>query len=105
MTTQNHVDALIVGAGFSGIYQLHKLLGQGLSVKVIDAAGDVGGTWYWNRYPGAMSDTESYRKYIPKTYPVLWHGDRDMLTVWTLQYIDIVGTERTLSNTTGRTTT
>lgn len=92
---QNHVDALIVGAGFSGIYQLHKLLGQGLSVKVIDAAGDVGGTWYWNRYPGAMSDTESYRKYIPALYPVFWHGDRDMLTIWTLQYIGIVGTERT----------
>ncbi|KIX08441.1 uncharacterized protein Z518_03097 [Rhinocladiella mackenziei CBS 650.93] len=57
---QTHFDALIVGAGFGGIYQLHKLLNQGLSVKVIDAAGDVGGTWYWNRYPGAMSDTESY---------------------------------------------
>ncbi|KAJ4521799.1 hypothetical protein HRR73_002997 [Exophiala dermatitidis] len=57
---QTHFDALIVGAGFGGIYQLHKLLAQGLSVKVIDAAGDVGGTWYWNRYPGAMSDTESY---------------------------------------------
>lgn len=62
--TQSHFDALIVGAGFSGIYQLHKLLSQGLSVSVIDAAGDVGGTWYWNRYPGAMSDTESYRNYF-----------------------------------------
>ena len=50
-------DALIVGAGFAGIYQLHSLLGLGLSVKVIDQAGDVGGTWYWNKYPGAMSDT------------------------------------------------
>ncbi|KAI1624832.1 cyclohexanone monooxygenase [Exophiala viscosa] len=53
-------DALIVGAGFGGIYQLHLLVERGLSVKVIDAASDVGGTWYWNRYPGAMSDTESY---------------------------------------------
>ena len=53
-------DVLVVGAGFGGIYQLYRLLQQGLSVRVIDAAGDVGGTWYWNRYPGAMSDTESY---------------------------------------------
>jgi len=60
--TQIDFDALIVGAGFGGIYQLHLLLEQGLSVKVIDAASDVGGTWYWNRYPGAMSDTESYSK-------------------------------------------
>ena len=50
-------DALIVGAGFGGIYQLYSLLGLGLSTKVIDQAGDVGGTWYWNKYPGAMSDT------------------------------------------------
>jgi cyclohexanone monooxygenase len=69
--TQSHFDALIVGAGFSGIYQLHKLLSQGLSVRVIDTAGDVGGTWYWNRYPGAMSDTESYRKYfLPYSYNI-----------------------------------
>ncbi|EXJ78613.1 cyclohexanone monooxygenase [Capronia coronata CBS 617.96] len=57
---QTHFDAIVVGAGFGGIYELHKLLQLGLSVRVIDAAGDVGGTWYWNRYPGAMSDTESY---------------------------------------------
>lgn len=50
------VDALVVGAGFGGIYQLKKLRDQGLDTKVIDNAGDVGGTWYWNRYPGAMSE-------------------------------------------------
>ncbi|KAF2826994.1 cyclohexanone monooxygenase [Ophiobolus disseminans] len=54
------LDALVVGAGYGGIYALKKLSDQGLHVKVIDAAGGVGGTWYWNRYPGAMSDTESY---------------------------------------------
>ncbi|THZ50755.1 cyclopentanone 1,2-monooxygenase, partial [Aureobasidium pullulans] len=54
------LDALVVGAGFGGIYQLKKLRDQGLSVKAIDAASDVGGTWFWNRYPGAMSDTEAY---------------------------------------------
>lgn len=53
---ETHLDALVVGAGFGGIYQLKKLRDQGLSVKAIDIAGDVGGTWYWNRYPGAMSE-------------------------------------------------
>lgn len=51
---------MVVGAGFGGMYQLYRLREQGLNVIVIDAASDVGGTWYWNRYPGAMSDTESY---------------------------------------------
>jgi cation diffusion facilitator CzcD-associated flavoprotein CzcO/acetyl esterase/lipase len=49
-------DAVIVGAGFSGLYMLHRLRGLGMSVKVLDQAGDVGGTWYWNRYPGARCD-------------------------------------------------
>ncbi|OYU83833.1 MAG: hypothetical protein CFE45_26180, partial [Burkholderiales bacterium PBB5] len=50
------VDVVVVGAGFAGMYLLHKLRGQGFSVKVIEAADDVGGTWYWNRYPGARCD-------------------------------------------------
>ena len=50
------VDALIVGAGFGGIYQTKKLVDQGFNVKAIDMAEDVGGTWYWNHYPGAMSE-------------------------------------------------
>jgi cation diffusion facilitator CzcD-associated flavoprotein CzcO len=54
-------DAVIVGAGFSGLYELHRLRDElGLSVKVIEKAGDVGGTWYWNRYPGARCDSESH---------------------------------------------
>lgn len=53
------VDAVIVGAGFSGMYQLHKLRDMGLSVQVFEAGDDVGGTWYWNRYPGARVDIES----------------------------------------------
>ncbi|KAF2120997.1 hypothetical protein BDV96DRAFT_283413 [Lophiotrema nucula] len=60
MKAPQSLDALVVGAGFGGIYQLKLLLDQRLSVKVIDIAGDVGGTWYWNQYPGAMSDTESF---------------------------------------------
>jgi len=51
-----HVDAVVVGAGFSGLYMLYRLRQLGLSAKVIEAADDVGGTWYWNRYPGARCD-------------------------------------------------
>lgn len=47
MQSNDHYDAIVIGAGFGGIYMLKKLLDQGLRVKVIDAAGDVGGTWYW----------------------------------------------------------
>ena len=53
------VDAVIVGAGFSGLYQLHKLREMGLTTRVVEAASGVGGTWYWNRYPGARCDIES----------------------------------------------
>ena len=55
------LDALIVGAGFSGLYQLHCLRDRlGLRVLVLEAAEGVGGTWYWNRYPGARCDSESH---------------------------------------------
>jgi len=53
------VDAVIVGAGFSGLYMLVRLRERGLSPVVIEAGEDVGGTWYWNRYPGARCDVES----------------------------------------------
>lgn len=53
------VDAVVVGAGFSGMYQLHRLREMGLSVQVFEAGEDVGGTWFWNRYPGARVDIES----------------------------------------------
>jgi cation diffusion facilitator CzcD-associated flavoprotein CzcO len=54
-------DAIVVGAGFSGLYQLHQLRDRlGLSVVVLEAGDGVGGTWYWNRYPGARCDSESY---------------------------------------------
>jgi len=53
-------DALIVGAGVAGLYQLHRLRELGLKVRCIDAASQVGGTWYWNCYPGARVDSQSY---------------------------------------------
>ena len=60
-TTTRRFDAVIVGAGFSGLYQLHLLRDRlGLSVRVLEAAGGIGGTWYWNRYPGARCDSESH---------------------------------------------
>jgi cyclohexanone monooxygenase len=52
-------DAVVVGAGFAGMYMLHRLRGLGLSARVYEQGGDVGGTWYWNRYPGARCDVES----------------------------------------------
>ena len=53
------VDAIVVGAGFAGLYALHKLRSQGMAVRVFEAAPEVGGTWYFNRYPGARCDVES----------------------------------------------
>ena len=54
------LDAAVVGVGVAGLYQLHLLRSQGLAVKAFDAASDVGGTWYWNRYPGARFNSEAY---------------------------------------------
>src|ERR1700750_2649077 len=52
-------DAVVVGAGFAGMYMLYRLRGLGLSVRVFEQGDGVGGTWYWNRYPGARCDSES----------------------------------------------
>jgi len=52
-------DVVVIGAGFAGMYMLHRLRQQGLDTKVFEAGDDVGGTWYWNRYPGARCDVES----------------------------------------------
>jgi len=56
---KNTFDVIVVGAGFSGLYLIHKMRQFGYSVKVFEKADDVGGTWYWNRYPGARCDIES----------------------------------------------
>src|ERR671937_1260210 len=53
-------DAVVIGAGVSGMYQLYRLRELGLRVRVFEAGTDVGGTWHWNRYPGARFDSESY---------------------------------------------
>ncbi len=56
---RQRLDALIVGQGFGGMYMLHRARDMGLSVHALEAGGDVGGTWYWNRYPGARCDVMS----------------------------------------------
>jgi cyclohexanone monooxygenase len=74
-TAMRHYDAIVIGAGFGGLYMLHKLRNEmGLDVRAFDRAKDVGGTWYWNRYPGALSDSESmvYR----------YSFDKDLLREW-----------------------
>jgi cation diffusion facilitator CzcD-associated flavoprotein CzcO/acetyl esterase/lipase len=57
--TERHFDAIVIGAGFAGLYALHRLRGLGLDVRVFEQGDGVGGTWYWNRYPGARCDIES----------------------------------------------
>ncbi len=68
------LDALIVGAGVSGLYQLHRLRELGFAVKSVDAAPDVGGTWYWNTYPGARVDS-------PANVYQYWFSD-ELLNEW-----------------------
>jgi cyclohexanone monooxygenase len=69
------LDAVIIGAGFSGLYMLHRLRDvMGLSARVYETGGGVGGTWYWNRYPGARSDSDSYI--------YCYSFDRDLLQEW-----------------------
>ena len=69
------VDVVVVGAGFAGMYLLHKLRGLGFRVQVLETADDVGGTWYWNRYPGARCD-------IPTT-DYTYSFDPELETAWT----------------------
>ena len=74
------VDVMIVGAGFAGMYLLHKLRGLGISARVFDAAGSVGGTWYWNRYPGARCDVESIN------YSYSFDSDLEQEWTWSEKY-------------------
>ena len=70
------VEAVVIGAGFSGLYMLHRLRNvMGLTVRLFEAGDGVGGTWYWNRYPGARSDSDSY--------VYCYSFDEDLLQKWT----------------------
>jgi cation diffusion facilitator CzcD-associated flavoprotein CzcO len=82
-TPSADVDAIVIGAGFGGIYMLHKLRNElGLTVKAFEKGGGVGGTWYFNTYPGAKSDTEGF--------VYRYSFDKDLLQEWdwTTRYLD-----------------
>src|SRR5215469_10810819 len=74
------VDAVIVGAGFSGMFMLIRLRELGLSGVVLEAGDDVGGTWYWNRYPGARCDVESL------SYSYSFSPELEQDWTWTERY-------------------
>jgi cyclohexanone monooxygenase len=74
-TAAPNFDAVVVGAGFAGLYSLYKLRGQGLTVRVYEAGDGVGGTWFWNRYPGARVDIQSLE--------YSYQFDEDLQQAWT----------------------
>ncbi len=74
------IDAVVVGAGFGGLYMLHNLRKHGFSAQVFEAGTDVGGTWYWNRYPGARVDIESMQ------YSYSFSDELDQEWKWTEKY-------------------
>ncbi len=80
MPQAQNVDAVIVGAGLAGLYQLYRLRRLGLTTRVIEAGGDIGGTWYWNRYPGARCDVESL------SYSYSFSPELEQEWTWTEKY-------------------
>lgn len=74
------IDAIIVGAGFAGLHLLHRLRQHGLSVRVLEAGDGIGGTWYFNRYPGARCDVES------ADYSYSWSEELDQEWRWSERY-------------------
>ena len=80
MAEGNDVDVVVAGAGFSGIYLVHSLRKAGFTFRVLESGGDVGGTWYWNRYPGARCD-------IPTTdYTYAWDPELEHEWTWSEKY-------------------
>ncbi len=86
-------DAIVVGAGIAGLYQLYRLRELGLNVRVFEAGSGVGGTWYWNRYPGARFDSESYTYGYSFSQSVLdewvW-GEHFAAQPETLRYLEFI---------------
>jgi len=77
---ENRTEVAIIGAGFAGMYLLHRLRGMGVAAKVLEAGSGVGGTWYWNRYPGARCDIESIQ------YSYQFDDDLQQEWEWTERY-------------------
>ena len=103
-----YLDAIIIGAGFSGLYQLHQCRDQiGLKTLIIEEGKEVGGTWYWNKYPGSRCDTEShiycytfskeiyknwkwkerYSKYISESFLCISEFDNDILSSFCCSFL------------------
>ena len=74
------VDAIVVGAGFAGLYMLHRLRSIGCSAVALESADDVGGTWYWNRYPGARCDI------MTVDYSYSWDAELEAEWQWSEKY-------------------
>ncbi|NNC72570.1 MAG: NAD(P)/FAD-dependent oxidoreductase, partial [Sphingomonadaceae bacterium] len=79
-TTAPDFDVIIVGAGFAGMYLLHKMRGLGKTARILEQGDGVGGTWYWNRYPGARCDIESME------YSYSWSGELEQDWTWSERY-------------------
>ncbi|EHK46886.1 hypothetical protein TRIATDRAFT_154787 [Trichoderma atroviride IMI 206040] len=86
------VDAVVIGAGFGGLYNLIKLRELGLSVRAFDKAPEIGGTWYWSQYPGATSDSAS------EIYRFRFNKDLLQTDVWPDHYVSQQGTLQYLKN-------
>ena len=91
-----HVEVLVVGAGITGIYQLHRAREAGFSALLLEAGSGVGGTWFWNRYPGARFDSESY------TYGYLFSEELFDEWEWREHFAEQPETERYLNHVVDR---
>ena len=78
--SDNKVDVVIVGAGFAGMYLLYRLRQLGMTAQVLEMGDNVGGTWYWNRYPGARCDAESL------AYSYSFSAELEQEWVWQERY-------------------
>ena len=96
MSREHEVDVLVVGAGITGIYQLYRAREAGFSVQLLEAGSGVGGTWYWNRYPGARFDSESY------TYAYLFSKELFDDWEWQEHFAEQPETERYLNHVVDR---
>src|SRR6516165_10614993 len=91
-----NVDVIVVGAGVTGIYQLHRAIELGFTARLVEAGDGVGGTWYWNRYPGARFDSESY------TYGYLFSEELFGEWEWREHFAEQPETERYLNHVVDR---
>src|SRR6201981_4250258 len=87
-----HYEGIVGGAGVAGIYQIKRLVDLGIEATVLDSANGVGGTWYWNRYPGCRFDSESY------TYGYLFSEELWQEWDWSEEFAPQPETERYLNH-------